>query len=292
MAKNNGIGIIGYGFVGKAIRTGFRSKCPIYINDPKYPKESRDLKTIAKNCSVIFVSVPTPIKKDLQFDDLIINGVMKSLNEVCEPIDHKERPVIVVKSAVVPSVVQVWENNLKNLRLVISPEYLSEKDGERMFVNQKLLILGGEVVDCMRVKARYYNDSICNMTIPIGYCTRVQASLLKYMENSFLAMKVVFMNQFFELYKAFGDDKDPIDSWACDVQRFFHYDGRMGSSHGIVPGPDFDYGFGGRCLPKDLCSIVSDARECYDVDLSLIEKAWEINQVIRNKRDWKEGMSK
>lgn len=289
--KRNGIGIIGYGFVGKAIRTGFRSKCPIYINDPAYPKESRDLKTIIKHCSLIFVSVPTPVTPEMKFDDTIITEVMQNLNDFCKPVDKEDRPVIVVKSAVVPSVVENWLSKMKYIKLVISPEYLSDSDGERMFVNQKLLVLGGKPDHCAFVQLRYENDSICNVCVPIAYCNAVEASLIKYMENSFLALKVTFANEFYKLYQKIFESGDP-GIWNEKFMPIFHNDERMGTSHYKVPGPDGDFGFGGRCLPKDLNSIVADAKEAYGVELDLLKEVWKINTDTRELKDWLPEISK
>jgi len=287
------IGIIGYGFVGKAISAGFSSKCNIYINDPKFPENSLPLKFISEECLFIFVSVSTPINDKGEFDSKNIECVLNSLNDINKDRDIYDRNIVIIKSAVIPSVIKEWETRAENIAIIVSPEYLSDKDGARMFVNQKLLILGGDTDACEDVVDLYKDYSLCNMECPVGICTALEASLIKYMENSFLATKVIFMNEFYELYKRMICAKagrkvkdDQLQPHWESIMKMFHYDVRMGTSHYQVPGPDGDFGFGGRCLPKDIRSISRDASDKFGMEMGLIDFIWDKNSKIRSLRDW------
>ena len=69
------------------------------------------------------------------------------------------------------------------------------------------------------------------------------AEMIKYFTNSFLATKVSFANEIFDLCEKLNLDYDKVIEYSL-------YDNRIGNSHLSVPGPDGDYGFGGHCFPK------------------------------------------
>jgi UDP-glucose 6-dehydrogenase len=76
------------------------------------------------------------------------------------------------------------------------------------------------------------------------------AELTKYMENCFLALKVTFCNEFYDLAQQFGVDYNELrELWLLDP--------RIGRSHTFVL-PD-DRGFAGKCLPKDVSALVQSA---------------------------------
>ena len=76
------------------------------------------------------------------------------------------------------------------------------------------------------------------------------AELTKYMENCFLALKVTFCNEFYDIAERFGIDYNELrELWLLDP--------RIGRSHTFVL-PD-DRGFGGKCLPKDVSAMVQSA---------------------------------
>lgn len=81
-------------------------------------------------------------------------------------------------------------------------------------------------------------------------CSALEAELVKYVENSFLATKVAFVNEFYEICGALGANWHTVhEGWLLDP--------RVGRSHSAVF-PD-DRGFGGKCLPKDVRAIVEAA---------------------------------
>ncbi len=98
-----------------------------------------------------------------------------------------------------------------------------------------------------------------NADITIQLTTPEAAELCKYMENAFLAMKVTFCNEFYEIATRLGVDYDELrELWLLDP--------RIGKSHTFVF-PD-KRGYGGRCLPKDMRAIEAVARDAgYDATL-------------------------
>ena len=285
------IGIIGYGFVGKAIECGFRDKCKIFVSDPAYPMIHLPIKEIAKNCQWIFICVPTPVKENGEFQSGIIDSVMDELMPELERvnIDKPERAKhrVVIKSAVIPTWVKKANNKYKQ-NFIVSPEYLSEKDANRQFVNMPFMLMGGGHWVGYELKDTFSDNSICGIKDYAVLQNADDAALLKYMENSFLAMKVIFINEFYSLWcklKGVDEYATALDkSWGHLMEKF-HLDKRMGTSHYNVPGPDGDKGFGGKCLPKDILAITKEADDL-GVSLDIMKTVWEKNLKIRKNRDW------
>ena len=184
------IGIVGFGFVGKAIATGFKNN-NLFIHDIDIkkcePHKCSPIKTLVEECNFIFVCVSTPLtNKD--FDDNSITSVIKKLDNSSK--EKADNPIVIIKSAVIPSKVKEYLKYCRNIELVISPEYLRGRFAEHDFVNQKLMILGGKMHICERVKELFHANSICNKEAKIGICHPLEAALIKYMENSFLELKI------------------------------------------------------------------------------------------------------
>jgi len=294
------IGIIGYGTVGKAVEYGFKDGCNIFIYDPAYPSnktyypdsdgpDPKFLSSIAQvvlNSDFIFVCVPTPMK-DINggpFDSNIIDNVMDEIDEAYKQSKISEirgyyGPVVIIESAVIPSKIKEYILKYPIMHLVVSPEYLTENEPFKGFVEPLCRILGGDKYDTKAVQRLFDGYSICK-PCKVGFCDAIAASVMKYMENSFLALKVTFMNQFYDILKASGSETD----WE-HFATIFHYDSRMGNSHYHVPGPDGDRAFGGKCFAKDVNAICYDA-DNMKCDLSIMKEAWKYNLKIRKKINW------
>jgi UDP-glucose 6-dehydrogenase len=103
------------------------------------------------------------------------------------------------------------------------------------------------------------------------------ASFYKYLMNSYLAMKVTFMNDFFELASAHKLN------WE-EVRTMLRKDSRIGESHTTVPGPDGQYGWGGFCFPKDVAAICEEALD-NGLDFPSMQQVEMINKKHRRKND-------
>ena len=279
------VGIIGLGIVGKSIRLAFGQHCKLFINDKKVSKYAPySIDDVVKNCGFIFLSVPTPFDNvNNEIETTIIDIVVQSINE--SAIKQSKSPIVIVKSAVVPRVVRRWLSNFTKINIIISPEYLTQRDSLHDMVNQEVMVLGGDRNLCKRVKRLFIENSICNKQCKVAYCTAEEAALVKYMENSFLGLKNIFLNEYKFYYDRYFNNTDHYRFNALlDV---FHTDKRMGilPNNYRIPGPDGDIGYGGKCLPKDILSIVSEGRKI-GVEFELLEKVNYINNKIRTDKDW------
>ena len=128
------IGIIGNGFVGKAVNDGFSLKSSNYIIDPLLNNSIEDLKDI--NLDIIFVCVPTPMSDDGSIDISIIRDVFSDIKRFCQ------NNLVVIKSTVTPEalseILEIYPKTIYN------PEFLREKHALDDFINAPALIFGGE----------------------------------------------------------------------------------------------------------------------------------------------------
>ena len=258
------IGIVGYGFVGKAVDYGFKRNIEKIIIDPKLDTSISNLKS--HNPEFIFICVPTPMNSDGDQDSSIIEKVLAEINK-----DYSES-VVIVKSTVLPSIIEKLSKSHKHF--VYNPEFLREKTANEDFVNASSLILGGEPDDLKRVAELYNNHSDCKI-VEVHETDVISASLVKYSINTFLASKVIFFNQLYDIYQALTPDI----KWD-EFITMINSDKRIGESHMDVPGHDGRLGFGGACFPKDTAALLSLSKDI-DKEFSLLKEVIRINNNIR-----------
>jgi UDPglucose 6-dehydrogenase len=129
--------------------------------------------------------------------------------------------------------------------------------------------LGGHRRDTSRVADLY--KGVFNADLAIHQTDWRTAELTKYMENCFLALKVTFCNEFYEIANAFGVDYNELrELWLLDP--------RVGRSHTFVL-PD-DRGFGGKCLPKDVAALIRAAEKA-GADPTLMRATLRANDLMR-----------
>lgn len=264
------LGVVGAGFVGDAVISGFdNSNVQMWIVDPRFYKT-----TIAEMVNaaphLIFVCVPTPANSDGSIDISSVESVLKEISS-CGYND-----IVVIKSTITPDHLQNLQSKYF-IRMVYNPEFLTEANARQDFVNPPMQILGGAWHDCEAVERAYVKYSSVKI-VPTFKTDIVTASLLKYAINSWLATKVSFMNELYQLHQASGANS----SWE-QFTDMLQRDTRVGSSHLRVPGPDGEFGYGGHCLPKDTSALIHYAHT-QNKNLSVLQSAVDINNKIRTSR--------
>lgn len=267
------IGIIGNGFVGQAITHGFVlhvDDIMIYDTDPK--RSTHSLNELVNNSDVIFICVPTPMFESGECDLSIVNKVVNDLSEY----DCINSKVVVIKSTVVPGTTEKLANEYPNMNFVFNPEFLTERKARLDFINTARIVLGSnKAVANSKVEELYKIRFPHTKIIKTDFGT---AQLIKYMANCFFATKVSFMNEMYQICEAINGD------WNKALEGFIT-DGRIGNSHIDVPGHDGDFGFGGKCFPKDLNAMIKRAEEL-GVSPDVMKGAWEKNKQVRKNLDW------
>lgn len=269
------IGIIGRGFVGSAVEHGFlcddKYKTDVKIFDKSPKLSTHTLEETVNDSMFIFVSVPTPanLNGSINLDALDI-----VLNNINNCIDND--PIILIRSTITPGTSNFFSKRYPKLNIVFNPEFLTERNAKEDFINQSRIILGGRSRFTAKVaelfKWRFDNK------VPIIQTDYQTAELIKYMNNTFLATKVSFMNEMFLIANAINAD------WNKAVEGFVK-DSRVGSSHTDVPGHDGKFGFGGSCFPKDIQAFIKFSQDL-NIDLQVIQAAWDTNLKVRPEKDW------
>lgn len=241
------------GTVGSAIRALLGPQAAAFDPRPGCPQDKQSI----DRCDVVFVCVPTPMNGDGSCDASIVEEV----------VSWVQAPLIVIRSTVVPGTTDRLRAKY-NKRIVFQPEYLGETPGHPYanLADRSFIILGGPIEDTSKVAdlfKHYYNASV-----RFHFCDALTAELAKYMENAFLAMKVTFVNEFYEIAKAHGVDFNLLrEIWLADP--------RVNSDHTFVY-PDAR-GFSGKCLPKDVNAIVQASQQ-RGYDPQLLRAILKINE--------------
>ena len=266
------IGIIGQGFVGSAIREGLKSFYSVMTYDIDKEKCTSTHQAVCENSEIIFVCLPTPMRKSGQCDTRILEEAIKRINEECSRLEKS--PTIVIKSTVPPGTTDRI-NESSSLDVCFSPEFLTEANSFDDFKNQNRIIVGGK--GARKVKQMFRKPF---PNIPIVITKSMTAETVKYFINCFLASKVTFANQFYDICDNIGVDYDKVCEYAL-------LDTRIGRSHFAVPGPDGDKGFGGHCFPKDLSGLIFLAQD-HGANTDFLTQIESSNQMYRNNKDWLE----
>ena len=267
------VGIVGQGFVGTALREVFSCYNKIYTYDKAHEHLSthRSVTALAHDCDVVFVCVPTPMKKDGSCDTSIVEKVCK---EACLT---GRRNIIVVKSTVPPGTTKYLNEVCIDSQVVFNPEFLLERNATEDFRNTDRIILGGPRPATTRLIQLYAN------VFPKASIIKTDSTIaeyVKYLTNCFLAVKVSLANEFAAMCEENGVDYDKVIEYAM-------HDERLGDSHWSVPGPDGNLGFGGSCFPKDLNAIIQHATD-FGISPNTLSGAWNTNLTVRPEKDWEE----
>ena len=240
MFDNKTLGIVGWGFVGKAVDQAFEYIDKIIIDPKIWKNDLTDLVKYKELLEFVFVCVPTPMGIGGCLDSSIVEETTDFL------LEHTNA-IIIIKSTVTPSVIEQLAK--KSPRIVYNPEFLTERNAYNDFINTEFMVLGGDKVSCEKVKYLYTFCSACDVEMKTFYVTAHEASLIKYGINTYLASKVAWFNQFYDVI----GDSVTFDR-VIDVIK---EDKRIGASHMQVPGPDGKRGFGGACFPKDTVAFLN-----------------------------------
>jgi UDPglucose 6-dehydrogenase len=276
------IAFIGYGFVGKACHKAFEHNTEAIIIDPRHSNiVISDLRI--REPPLVFVSINAPTLDDRSVDASVIYNIFEQL------VNIEYKGIVVLKSTLPPTIVddlyiRFGRDKVMNkegpLRYIYSPEFLRERDWEKDALTPYQIIMAGSFFDCKLLQSIYENHSNINCTDVIFNIVDYRAAALaKYAINSYLASKVVFMNQLYQLYKDTYDDYDHVSG--MDWSEFINLldtDLRIGHSHLDVPGPDGQFGYGGTCFPKDVKAMIGFDKENR---LTVLRETELVNTVIR-----------
>lgn len=277
MEKKN-IGIIGNGFVGSAIAAGFALHANVKVFDSDNKRSINSLYETVNGSNFIFISVPTPMKhaNGAEIDLRILDSVINDIVNVEKDSEFSYDSVyFIIKSTVIPGTVERYEKQYPFMNFVFNPEFLTERSANLDFINSARIVLGGNASDVEIVSNLYRDRFKHTKIIKTDFKS---AEFIKYMCNCFFATKISYMNEMFSAAKKLGCNWD-------DVMNGFMSDGRIGNSHTDVPGHDGDFGFGGKCFPKDINAFISFFNDINESPI-MLTATWEKNKEVRKDIDW------
>lgn len=230
---------------------------------------STKIRDAADSSLVIFIAVGTPPRGDGSAD-------MKYVDEVAGEIakNIKSYKVIVMKSTVPVGtgarLRKIISQKLKekvDFDIVSNPEFLREGSAIEDFMRPNRVVLGSESQQAIAIMKDLYRPLYLIET-PFVVTNVETSELIKYASNSFLAVKISFINELSTLCEKVGADIKM-------VARGMGLDQRIGSKF-LHTGP----GYGGSCFPKDTSAILTIA-DNNSVDLGIIRAAIDAN--VRQK---------
>src|SRR5215217_7267567 len=213
---------------------------------------------------IIFLALPTPPGEDGSADLKYVLGVADHLGKIMT--DYK---VIIDKSTVpVGTAEKVQEAIAKNYRgefdVVSNPEFLREGVAVEDFMKPDRIVIGTTSERAKKLLEQLYAPYV-RQGNPIIFMDERSAELTKYAANSFLAMKISFMNEIAQLCERLGADVD-------DIRRGIGSDERIGRRF-LFPG----IGYGGSCFPKDVKALVHSSWEV-GYDFRILDAVMDVNE--------------
>ncbi len=226
---------------------------------------SSDLGSAVAVADLVFLAVGTPMRRGDGYADLTY--VYEVVEELTPHLDGFT--VVTTKSTVPVGTSREIESRIRARRAGVdiavcsNPEFLREGSAIQDFTHPDRVLVGCDDERAREVMERLYKP-LTLRNAPLIFVSRESAELAKYAANSFLAMKVSFINEVADLCEKVGAD-------VHEVATAIGSDGRIGDKF-LHPGP----GYGGSCFPKDVAALIRTAREA-KAPLSLVEQVEKVN---------------
>jgi UDPglucose 6-dehydrogenase len=294
MAEFKMIGVLGLGHVGLPTAVGFaelgyqvigtdsdagkvetiaQGKSPFYEPglEPLLQKNLKagrlrvttDVGEAVRASDILFVCVGTPQRPDGSADlsqvEAVIRTVAENLNGYKLIVEKSTVPVQTAQW--IKRTILRYAGNDAEFDVASNPEFLREGTAIHDFFHPDRIVIGVESEQAKEWLLELYRP----LNAPVVVTDLNTAEIIKHAANSFLALKISFINMVADLCEATGAD-------VVKVAEGIGLDPRIGK-HFLQAG----VGFGGYCLPKDLKAFIHIAEE-HNVDFSLLKEVERINE--------------
>ncbi len=218
-----------------------------------------------RDAQIIFLALPTPPGKDGAADLQYVLDVAAQLST------RISRYTVIVNKSTVPvgtaeRVTEVLALNLDRslFDVVSNPEFLREGVAVEDFLKPDRVVVGTSSDRARKLMDELYQPFV-RQGNPIYFMDERSAEMTKYAANSYLALRISFMNEMANLCERAGANVD-------SVRIGMGSDSRIGKRF-LFPG----VGYGGSCFPKDVKALARTAKE-HDYDFSIIETVIQVNE--------------
>lgn len=238
----------------------------LFSQNRKRMKFTTSIAEAVRNAPIVFIAVGTPEMNDGSAD---MAPTFNVLSEICKAAN--EPKIVVLKSTVpIGTARQVMafckEHSKQPIEVVNNPEFLRQGAALEDFLKPDRVVIGCTSDRARAVMQELYEPFVSrNGNKPILFMDNTSAEMTKYAANSFLAMKISFINELALLSDKLGAD---IES----VKAGFTSDNRINPAF-FSPG----IGYGGSCFPKDVRALIHTGKLA-DLDLKLLKAADEVNE--------------
>ena len=228
-----------------------------------------NLRDAVRNSEVIFLCLPTPQGGDGAADLKYVLKVADDLGQMFRDEPELGFKVIVDKSTVPVGtsdrVRAAIKKNAPNFDFDVcsNPEFLREGIAVEDFMKPERVIVGTSNDKTKKVIEQLY-DPFVRTGNPVYFMDEKSAEMTKYAANSFIAMKISFMNEIARLCELTGAQVD-------NVRLGIGSDSRIGKRY-LFPG----IGYGGSCFPKDVHALVNTANE-NNYDFKILKSVIDVN---------------
>ena len=214
---------------------------------------TNDLKSSLLSSDVLFLCLPTPQGEDGSADLKYVMKVADDIGKIMKENNDKDYKIFVNKSTVPVGTAQkvhaeISKHGVKNFDIVSNPEFLREGFAVDDFMKPDRIVIGSDSRKAFDIMQSLYEPFV-RQGNPIIEMDTASSEVTKYAGNSYLAMRITYMNQLANFCEKAGADIDL-------VRKGIGTDDRIGKRF-LFAG----IGYGGSCFPKDVSALIKTSRE-------------------------------
>ncbi len=230
---------------------------------------TRNLKEALLDSEIIFLCLPTPQDENGSADLKYVFRIAEDIGKILKEEDEINFKIIVNKSTVpvgtCAAVTKIFDKYcLNNIEVVSNPEFLREGFAVEDFMKPDRIVVGAKSEKAMEKMKSLY-DSFLRQGNPIIPMDPESAEVTKYAANSYLAMRITYMNEMANFCEKVGAN-------VGHVRKGMGADNRIGNRF-LYPG----IGYGGSCFPKDVNALIKTSIE-HGSEIKLLSLVDKINK--------------
>lgn len=229
-----------------------------------------DLKKAVLESEMIFLCLPTPQDEDGSADLKYVFGVAEEIGNILKSSGSEEFKIIVNKSTVpvgtVSALTKIFERcGVGNFEVVSNPEFLREGFAVDDFMRPDRIVIGAYSPEVFQKMSELYEPFV-RQGNPILEMNPESSEVTKYAANSYLAMRITYMNELANFCESVGANVDL-------VRKGIGADTRIGKRF-LFPG----IGYGGSCFPKDVNALIKTSED-HNSPIQLLKVVDEVNKL-------------
>ncbi len=228
-----------------------------------------DLKSAVLSSEIVFLCLPTPQGEDGSADLKYVHGIAEDIGKILKENPEHDFKIIVNKSTVpvgtcasVTGIIN--KQGAKDFEVVSNPEFLREGYAIDDFMKPDRIVIGATSQKAMKKMKTLYAPFVMQGN-PIIEMNPESAEVTKYAANSYLAMRITFMNELANFCERVGANVDL-------VRKGMGSDSRIGNQF-LFPG----IGYGGSCFPKDVNALIKTSKE-HGSEIKLLSLVDKVNK--------------